>query len=123
MSFIVAASQIAIALGIVNVWVIRRNRATAYRPDGAGNITEEFKRYGLPGWAPVVVGSTKMTLAALLLVGLVYTPVVFPAAALMALLMVSAIAAHVRVRDPLIRSVPAFIMLALSVVVAVTYAP
>jgi uncharacterized membrane protein YphA (DoxX/SURF4 family) len=122
-SFIVAVSQVAIVLGIVNVWVIRRNRATAYRPDGANNIVEEFERYGLPRWAPIAVGSTKLALATLLLIGLVYTPVVFPAAALMVVMMLSAIAAHIKVRDPLVRSVPASLMLALSIVVAVTYAP
>ena len=121
MSLIAAICQIVIALGIFNVWVLRRDRATAYRPDGATNIVEEFERYGLPSWMPTVVGSTKLALAALLLVGLVYAQVALPAAALMALLMLSAIGAHFRVRDPLIKSAPAFIMLVLSTVVIVAY--
>ena len=110
-------AQIIIALGIINVWIIRRNRPTPYRPDGASDIREEFARYGLPEWAPTVVGATKLSLAVLLLVGIVYANVALPAAAGMAALMVGAVWAHVKVRDPLIKAVPALGMLALSLVV------
>ncbi len=121
MSVIAAAAQVAIALGIFNVWILRRNRATAYRPDGASNIDEEFQRYGLPSWAPTVVGSTKLGLAALLLVGLAFPQVVVPAASFMGVLMIGAVLAHVRVRDPLVKAAPAFIMLVLSTIVVASY--
>ena len=65
------------------------------------------------------MGTTKLSLAALLLIGIVFPPIAAPAAAIMALLMISAIAAHVRVRDPLTKSVPAFLLLLLSTVVVV----
>ena len=121
MSLFAAICQIVIALGIINVWVVRRNRATPYRPDGARNITEEFQRYGLPDWAPTAVGGTKLALAGALVFGLVYTPIAPVAAGLMSLLMVGAIVAHLRVRDPLMRAVPAMSMLALSMIVVVSY--
>lgn len=119
MTSLVIACQIIIAFGIFNVWIFRRNRATPYRPDGAESIQEEFERYGLPSWAAPVVGSTKLLLAILLLVGIGSAAVAVPAAALMALLMLGAIAAHIRVRDPLMRSIPALSMLALSVLVVI----
>lgn len=40
MSNIAIILQLVIALGIVNVWIIRRDRATGFRPDGAANIHE-----------------------------------------------------------------------------------
>jgi uncharacterized membrane protein len=122
MTLLAAAAQIIIALGIFNVWILRRNRATPYRPAGAVNIQEEFARYGLPEWACSVVGATKLSLAVLLLVGLAFAPVALPAAALTAVLMAGAIWAHVRVRDPIVNAAPAFAMLLLSTLVVVTYA-
>jgi uncharacterized membrane protein YphA (DoxX/SURF4 family) len=113
--------QIVVALGIFNVWLVRRDRPTPYRPEGAANIEEEFRRYGLPGWAWIAVGAAKVFLAILLLVG-VFVPSIAPVAGgAMAVLMISAIAAHVRVNDPLVKSVPAFLMLLLSTVVVVAY--
>ena len=120
MSLIASIAQIVIALGIFNVWILRRDRATPYRPQGANSISEEFERYGLPAWAETVVGSTKLTLAVLLLVGLVFSQVTLPAAALMSALMAGAVIAHVRVRDPLVKAAPAFVMLMLSTFVVVT---
>ena len=117
MSTVAVLSQIVIALGIVNVWVLRRERATAYRPVGARNIQEEFEQYGFPSWAPAVVGGTKIALAALLVVGIFVPAVTAPAAALMAMLMVGAIGAHLKVGDPLVKSGPALLMLILSVLV------
>ena len=110
-------AQIVIALGILNVWIVRRNRPTAYRPEGARSIREEFDRYGLPEWAPAVVGSTKLILATLLLVGVVYAEIAVPAAVGMASLMAGAVLAHVRVRDPWTKAMPALAMLVLSIVV------
>lgn len=117
MSMIAVLAQVTIALGILNVWIVRRNRPTPYRPDGAGSIREEFRSYGLPEWAPTVVGSAKLSLAALMLVGVFYVQVAVPAAAAMAALMVGAVLAHVKVGDPWTKAVPAFGMLALSVLV------
>ena len=111
--------QIVIALGIFNVWVLRRDRATAYRPAGAENLRDEFARYGFPDWVRKSVGTAKLSLAGLLLLGIFFPQVAAPAAAGMALLMISAIGAHVRVRDPLAKSVPAFVLLLLSTVVVV----
>ncbi|MCA1791690.1 MAG: DoxX family protein [Thioalkalivibrio sp.] len=121
MSFIAVVAQIVIALGIFNVWILRRDRPTGYRPEGARSIAEEFERYGFPDWVRVVVGSTKLALAAALLVGVVYAQVALPAAVLMGVLMLGAVAAHVRVRDPLVKSLPALGMLLLSGVVVVAY--
>ena len=69
------------------------------------------------------MGATKLALAALLLVGIVYAQVALPAAMGMAALMVGALWAHARVRDPLIKSVPALGMLVLSLLVVAARLP
>ena len=55
--------QIVIALGIVNVWVLRPGRPTRWRPEGAQNMKEEFAKYGLPDWMRKLVGAAKLLLA------------------------------------------------------------
>ena len=47
---ITIACQVIIALGIFNVWIVRRNRPTPFRPEGSAGIEDEFRRYGFPGW-------------------------------------------------------------------------
>lgn len=122
MTALAIAAQIIIALGIFNVWILRYHRPTPFRPEGAGGIEEEFRRYGLPDWVRVGVGGTKLVLAVLLLVGIVVTPLAVAAASLMGVLMLGAVAAHVRVGDPWVKSVPAALLFVLSTVVVVAYA-
>ena len=88
--------QVIIAVGIVNVWVLRRNEPTPWRPDGASNMVEEFEKYGLPGWVRVAVGAVKLILAALLVAGLWYPVLAAGAGALMAILMLAAVNSIVR---------------------------
>lgn len=110
--------QVIIALGVFNVWLIRPRRETEWRGGQAASLSEEFEIYGLPGWAMGVVGSLKILFAILLIVGIWYPPIVEPAAIGMAIMMAGAISMHLKVGDPLMRSLPATIMLALSVIVA-----
>ena len=110
MTIFALACQVLIAIVIFNVWVFRRNRMTPYRPEGAGNLEEEFSAYGLPDWVRLGVGATKLLLASLLLIGLFVIPVARVSSGLLALLMVAAVAAHFRVRDPFIKAVPAIFM-------------
>jgi hypothetical protein len=60
------------------------------------------------------VGTLKVGAGIALLVGLWVPALVEPAAAVVAVLMVGALAMHVKVGDPLLKSVPAFLMLLMS---------
>ena len=113
--------KVIIAAGVFNVWVLRSKKPTPYRGGEAGNMADEFKHYGLPEWMMKLTGAAKLLLGALLIVGIWVPRVAAPAAAVMALLMIGAILMHVRVKDPAIKSLPAFLMLAMSVVVLVAY--
>lgn len=80
------------------------------------NMKEEFQVYGLPQWFMYMIGFLKITLALLLLIGLV-VPFVVPYAALgMSGLMVGAVSMHIKIKDPLIKAMPALGMLAMSAI-------
>ena len=40
--------NIIIAMGILNVWIIRYDLETQWRGGGSKNLMEEFSTYGLP---------------------------------------------------------------------------
>ncbi|MFM8816265.1 MAG: DoxX family protein [Phycisphaerales bacterium] len=113
------ALQVIVGLGLLNVWLLRRQSATAYRGGDAKNLKEEFATYGLPAPMFYVVGGLKIVCGLLLLVGLAYAPVVLPAAAVVAVLMLGAVAMHLKVGDPVSKYVPAALMLAMSVAICV----
>ena len=118
MDTVVLVIQVIIALGIYNVWLLRFGKETEWRGGPAKDLKEEFEVYGLPSWFMGIVGFLKLLFATLLIVGIWYQPVVRPASIGMAVLMLGAISMHVKVKDPMKRSLPAFTMLVLSGIVA-----
>ena len=110
--------QVVIALGIFNVWVLRFGKSTEWRGGTAANMKEEFQAYGLPSWSVQVVGFLKLVFAACLLAGIWIPTLTRPAAIGIAILMLAAVAMHLKVKDPLKKSLPALTMLLLSVIVA-----
>ena len=107
METLVITSQIIIAVSILIVWVFRFD-----------NIVVEFKQYGLSDLIRSMVGAAKISLATLLVVGIFYKEVVFLSALSMALLMVCAQIAHISVKNPLMKYVPSFCLLILSLFIA-----
>ena len=106
--------QVIVGLGLLNVWLLRRGSSTAYRGGEAKNLKEEFATYGLPASMFYIVGGLKIICGVLLLVGLAYAPVVLPAAAVVVVLMLGAVAMHLKVGDAVSKYVPAALMLAMS---------
>lgn len=119
MEYIGIISQIIIAIGIYNVWLFRYGQSTNYRGGNATNMKEEFAVYGLPAWSVNVIGGIKLLAATLLLIGIYYNPIVMPAAITMIVLMIGAFVMHLRVQDPLYKSLPAISLLALSILVLI----
>lgn len=113
--YIVSIFQIIIAIGLINVWLVRFNKPTKYRGAGAGNMADEFAAYGLPKWFMYLVGAGKILIATLMIVGFWVPVVVYPASALLVLLMLGAVSMHIKVHDPFIRMVPALLMLVMAV--------
>jgi len=115
MHLVAIVIQLFIALGLLNVWLVQSGRSTPYRGGDAVTLKGEFLVYGLPGWAVYLVGFLKIVAALALIVGIWLPALVFPAVVVIGVLMVGAIAMHVRVSDPLKKSIPALIMLVLCV--------
>lgn len=107
--------QIIIALGIFNVWLFRSSRATPYRGRDASSLKSEFLVYGLPQWMFYTVGILKLSAAIALLMGIFIPVLILPGAIVMAVLMLGAILMHIKVSDPIKKSLPASIMLLMSV--------
>lgn len=112
--YIVPVFQLIIALGLVNVWLVRFHKPTKYRGAGANNMESEFAAYGLPKWFMYLVGAGKMLIATLMIVGFWVPMVVYPASLLLVLLMIGAVSMHIKVKDPFIRAVPAILMLVMA---------
>jgi hypothetical protein len=106
--------QIIVGLGLLNVWLVRRRSSTSYRGGNARTLQEEFATYGLPGFAFYLVGALKVGAALVLIAGVWMALPVQAAAGLVAVLMLGAVAMHVKVGDPLVKSLPAGLMLAMS---------
>jgi uncharacterized membrane protein YphA (DoxX/SURF4 family) len=117
MEILAQVCQIIVGCGLLNVWLIRFNKATAFRGGAAANMREEFAAYGLPAWSCYAVGFLKIISALALLIGLLVPVLVLPAAAVVAILMLGAVAMHIKVRDPLKKAVPALTVLFLSLVI------
>jgi hypothetical protein len=112
---VAAVLQLVVGLGLLNVWLVRPKSATAYRGGAATSLRDEFAVYGLPNAVFVVVGALKITSAIILIVGVwVAALPVTIAAGVIATLMVGAIVMHVKVGDPIMKAVPATLMLAMS---------
>ena len=119
MNIIGRIAQTSAALWILNVWFNRFNKDTGYRGGGATNMREEFEEYGFSEQQMYAVGATKVSLAVLMLVGHCVPKLVRPASLGLATFMLGAIGMHIKVGDPLKRSMPAISVLTLSTVSAI----
>ena len=116
MEWIKIGIQVVIAVSIFNVWLIRFRKPTSWRGGTAKSMKEEFEAYGLPLWFMKLIGFLKLTLASLLIAGIFVPVLIKPAAIGMAVLMLGAVTMHIRVKDPVVKSFPAFTFLVLSLI-------
>jgi hypothetical protein len=113
MEYLQYTLQVIAGLGILNVWLLRPKLSTSYRGGSASNIKEEFAHYGLPSWSVYLIGFLKIASALGLIVGIFISAFVIPFASLLALLMIGALAMHLKVSDPFKKSMPALAVLTL----------
>ncbi len=110
MHALAVCAQVIIACSIALVWIAR-----------FPNVVKEFHEYGLPDLVRSLVGAAKISLATLLVAGIWYPRLVLIPAVLMALLMLCAQIAHVKVHHPWQKYAPSFALLLLSIFVAGVY--
>lgn len=111
-------AQLVIAIGIYNVWILRFNQPTEWRGGDAKTMEEEFSAYGLSPSVMAIVGFVKLFLATLLLAGIWFPFLTRPSALGLAILMLGAIIMHLKIGDPIKKSLPASLMLLLCLFVA-----
>ena len=102
---------------VFNVWLLNMDQASPYRGSAAPNLKEEFLAYGLSENIFYFIGGIKLLAALALFFGLRIKQTVLPSAQIIAVLMIGAIGMHFKVADPLLRSVPAFGMLAMCLII------
>ena len=110
-------SILIVSSTIINVWLFRYDKESVYRGGDATNMLEEFYVYGLNETFLYVVGSIKVFSALILLIGIFYDKLIFFSAFLISAFMTAAIFMHLKVGDELIKSLPASIMLLLSLII------
>lgn len=118
MVYLRIALQLIVALGVLNVWLLRADKPTPYRGGNARTIREEFATYGLPGSVMYLVGALKIALALALIAGIWFHWLTQPAAIGLGLTMLGAIAMHMKIKDPLMKALPAFCVFVLCAVIA-----
>lgn len=118
MGYLIVTIKIAVAISIINVWLFRIKQPTVWRGNNANNMLEEFKAYGLPKWSMYIVGALKIMFSLGLLISIFYGQLEIPSAYGIAVLMIGAIIMHIKIGDPIKKSLPAFIFLSLSLIIA-----
>ena len=103
--------QLIISIGLINVWLLRFNKATEYRGGNAKNMNEEFMAYGLPEWSIYLVGFLKVAIAIMLIVSIWIEELLFYNLIVLAALMIAAVFMHLKVKDPIKKSYPALSIL------------
>jgi len=116
--FFLIALQLSVALGILNVWLVRSGKATPFRGGDAKTLREEFVAYGLPLWFMRVVGVLKVSLALALIAAIWVHRVTQPAAIGLGLLMLGAFIMHLKVKDPIKKALPSLTVLAMCAAIA-----
>ncbi|NEW80391.1 MAG: hypothetical protein GZ086_13415 [Gelidibacter sp.] len=97
-------AQIIIAASVAYVWIFRFD-----------NIIKEFKHFGLSDLTRNFVGTAKIALATLLIVGIWYPILVTIPSVLMGLLMIAAQYFHFKIKNPFIKHLPSLVLLILCI--------
>ena len=116
--YIIIFLKIIVGVSIINVWLIQPNKPSKWRGGDATTITEEFSVYGLSKTFYYIVFAVKVGLAILLLVSIKYDIFSLYSSIGLAALLGGSIAMHLKVKDALFKSFPAFLFMGLNLVIA-----
>ena len=116
--YIIIFLKIIIGVSIINVWLIQPNKPSRWRGGDAKTIIEEFNVYGLSKTFYKVVFVVKVGLAILLLTSIKYDFLTLYSSLGLAALLLGSIAMHIKVKDALFKSFPAFLFMAMNLFIA-----
>ena len=115
--------QVFVAVAMFDVWLFRYNRPQRARGGDAQTMEEEFRVYGLPDWFRSLVRVLKLTAGTLMVVGIWSSQAALAAGIALVILMGGAITMHIKVRDPIYKSIPATTFFVLSALVMLDHWP
>jgi len=118
MNYITIALQCIVAFSILNVWLLQFNKPSQWRGGNSKTIVEEFKVYGLPVWMCYLVGTLKVALAIGLLIAIWFPEWRQIAALGLAALLLGSMVMHLKIKDPLKKSFPAFLFFCMCLFIA-----
>ena len=116
--YIIGALKIIVSLSILNVWLIQPNKPTKWRGGNAKNIFEEFEVYGLSKLLCYTIGFFKVSLAIVLFASIQFTALSLIGSLGLAILLLGSIAMHLKIKDPLYKSFPAFLFTLMNLLIA-----
>jgi len=116
--YIIIFLKIIVGVSIINVWLIQPNKPSRWRGGDAKTIIEEFNVYGLSKTFYKVVFVVKVGLAILLLASIKYDFLTLYSSLGLAALLLGSIAMHIKVKDALFKSFPAFLFMGLNLIIA-----
>jgi DoxX-like family len=102
MTNLILLSQIVIAVSVYYVWIFRYF-----------NVIKEFEQFGLSDVTRNFVGAAKISMSALLLVGIWFPDVIIIAAGVMGFFMIGAQFFHFKIKNSFIKHLPSLILLIL----------
>jgi DoxX-like family len=102
MSNFLFLAQIIVSVSVAFVWIFRYDV-----------IIAEFKQFGLSDLTRTFVGASKIALATLLVVGILYPTLVFIPSMLMGVFMLAAQYFHFKINNPFIKHLPSLVFLLL----------
>lgn len=117
--YIVIALKVIVGLSILNVWLLQPTKPTKWRGGNAKTIVEEFEVYGLSKNFCYFIGFLKVSLALLLLASIWFERLTGYVSSGLGLLLFGSIVMHIKIKDPLYKSVPALIFFAMTIIIAV----
>lgn len=118
LEYILIVLKIIVGVSIINVWLIQPNKPSKWRGGDATTIIEEFNVYGLSKTFYKVVFVVKVGLAILLLVSIKYNFLTLYSSLGLAALLLGSIVMHFKVKDALFKSFPAFLFMAMNLIIA-----
>jgi hypothetical protein len=116
--YINIALKIIVCISILNVWLIQPKKATRWRGGKAETILEEFEVYGLSKSFCYIIGFLKVSFALLLVVSIKFEALTLIGSLGLAALLFGSVIMHIKIKDELYKSFPAFLFIAMNLVIA-----
>ena len=110
--------KVIVSLSILNVWLVQPKKPTKWRGGDAKTIIEEFEVYGLPKSLYYVIGFLKVSLALVLLASIKFENLTLFGSLGLAVLLLGSVIMHLKVKDELYKSFPAFLFILMNLVIA-----